>query len=88
MKKETIMVKLSNFPIKFQVQSKEFKLKPTIKVKFCWGKKSMAHNGPTRQSLGQQEDSLQQHQLIVQGSLLQLQRTVQGSEGHFLFFRL
>jgi hypothetical protein len=83
MKKETIVVKLSNFPIKFLVQSKELKLKPTIKVKFSWGKKSMAHNGPARQSLGQQEDSLQQHQLIVEGSLLQLQGTVQGSVRHF-----
>jgi hypothetical protein len=43
----------------------------------------MAHNGPARQSLGQQEDSLQQHQLIVEGSLLQLQGTVQGSVGRF-----
>ncbi len=41
----------------------------------------MAHNGPARQSLGQQEDSLQQHQLIVEGSLLQLQGTIQGSVG-------
>ncbi len=38
MKKETIVVKLINFPIKFQVQSKELKLKPTIKVKFSRGK--------------------------------------------------
>ena len=43
----------------------------TVGVKICRGEEGMTYIRSTGESLGQQEHTLQQHQLIVEGSLLE-----------------